>query len=154
ELLGVGGMGMVYRALDEELGLPVAVKILRPDLAEDRRWLERFKQELVLARQVSHPNVVRIHDIGSDGDLIFLTMDFVPGRSLGDLLAEETRLAPARAMAIARQLALGLEAAHGAGVIHRDLKPGNVLIDESGGELRVAITDFGIARSLAGSGLT
>ena len=154
ELLGVGGMGMVYRALDEELGLPVAVKILRPDLAEDRRWLERFKQELVLARQVSHPNVVRIHDIGSDGDLVFLTMDFVPGRSLGDLLAEETRLTPERAVTIARQLALGLEAAHEAGVIHRDLKPGNVLIDESGESLRAAITDFGIARSLAGSGLT
>jgi tetratricopeptide (TPR) repeat protein len=154
ELVGVGGMGMVYRAQDEQLGLPVAVKVLRPDLAGDGRWLERFKQELVLARQVSHPNVVRIHDIGSDGDLAFLTMDFVPGRSLGDLLAEETRLAPERAVAIARQLALALEAAHGAGVIHRDLKPGNVLVDESGGSLRVAITDFGIARSLTGSGLT
>ncbi len=154
ELLGVGGMGMVYRALDEELGLPVAIKVLRPDLAGDGRWLERFKQELVLARQVSHPNVVRIHDIGSDGDLAFLTMDFVPGSSLGDLLAGERRLTPERAVAIARQLALGLEAAHGAGVVHRDLKPGNVLIDESGPTPRAAITDFGIARSLAGSGLT
>jgi serine/threonine protein kinase len=154
ELVGVGGMGMVYRAQDEQLGLAVAVKVLRPDLAGDGRWLERFKQELVLARQVSHPNVVRIHDIGSDGDLAFLTMDFVPGRSLGDLLAEETRLAPERAVAVARQLALALEAAHRAGVVHRDLKPGNVLIDESGGGLRVAITDFGIARSLAGSGMT
>jgi eukaryotic-like serine/threonine-protein kinase len=154
ELVGVGGMGMVYRATDEQLGLTVAVKVLRPDLARDGRWLERFKQELVLARQVSHPHVVRIHDLGGDGDLAFLTMDFVPGRPLGDLLAEETRLAPERAVAIARQLALALEAAHRAGVVHRDLKPGNVLVDESGGSLRVAITDFGIACSLAGPGLT
>ena len=156
ELLGVGGMGMVYRAADERLGLTVAVKVLRPDLGSDRRWLDRFQQELVLARQVSHPNVVRIHDIGNDGDLVFLTMDFVPGRSLGDLLAERTRLPPQQAVGIARQLALGLEAAHRAGVVHRDLKPGNVLIDESAGDgtPRAAITDFGIARSLAGSGLT
>ena len=154
ELVGVGGMGMVYRAADEQLGLTVAVKVLRPDLARDRRWLERFKQELVLARQVSHPNVVRIHDLGGEGDLAFLSMDFVPGRPLDDLLTEETRLAPERAVAIARQLALALEAAHRAGVIHRDLKPGNVLVDESGGALRVAITDFGIARSLSGPSLT
>jgi tetratricopeptide (TPR) repeat protein len=172
-LLGVGGMGMVYRAEDEQLGLTVALKVLRPDLApepgENRQWLERFKQELVLARQVSHPNVVRIHDIGRDigsdigtiggsdsGDtgIVFLTMDFVPGRSLRELLAEEGPLAAERAVEIGRQLALGLGAAHRAGVVHRDLKPGNVLVDDTGSSLRVAITDFGIARSLAGSALT
>ncbi|HEV7518226.1 MAG TPA: serine/threonine-protein kinase, partial [Thermoanaerobaculia bacterium] len=157
ELVGAGGMGMVYRAEDEQLGLPVAVKVLRPDLAGDGRWLERFKQELVLARQVSHENVVRIHDIGSDAGLVFLTMDFLPGRSLREVLADEPRLAPALAIEIARQVALGLGAAHRAGVVHRDLKPGNVLVDlggESGGAVRAAITDFGIARSLAGAGLT
>jgi tetratricopeptide (TPR) repeat protein len=155
ELAGAGGMGMVYRAHDEQLDVMVAVKVLRPDLAADGRWLERFKQELVLARQVTHPNVVRIHDIGSDGDLAFLTMDFVPGRSLRDLLEEHRRLAPERAAEIARQLALALGAAHRAGVIHRDLKPGNVLVEETaGGSLRVAITDFGVARSLGGQGLT
>jgi tetratricopeptide (TPR) repeat protein len=157
-LVGAGGMGMVYRAADEQLGLTVAVKVLRPDLAqgvaESGAWLERFKQELVLARQVSHPNVVRIHDIGSDAATIFLTMDFVPGRSLRELLADERRLAPERAAGIARELALGLGAAHAAGVVHRDLKPGNVLLDESGSSVRAAITDFGVARSLAGSGLT
>jgi eukaryotic-like serine/threonine-protein kinase len=159
-LLGVGGMGMVYRAEDEELGLPVAVKILRPDLAGNERLLARFKQELVLARQVSHVNVVRIHDIGSDGGLVFLTMDFVAGRSLAEVLADEGRLAPERAAEIARQLALGLGAAHRAGVVHRDLKPGNVLVDAGApgstgsNPERVAITDFGIARSLTGSGLT
>ena len=83
ELVGVGGMGMVYRAQDEQLDLPVAVKVLRPDLARTSSGSERFKQELVLARQVSHPNVVRTHDIGSDGETVFLTMDFVAGRSLG-----------------------------------------------------------------------
>jgi eukaryotic-like serine/threonine-protein kinase len=186
-LVGVGGMGMVYRATDEELGLTVAVKVLRPDLsaggsgaagAPGSRWLDRFKQELVLARQVSHPNVVRIHDIGIDREtgIVFLTMDFVAGRSLRDLLAEEKRLPPDQAVEIARQLALALGEAHRAGVVHRDLKPGNVLIEEpspraphppdpplpspsqppgeGGNSIRAAITDFGVARSLAGSGLT
>lgn len=151
ELVGIGGMGMVYKAEDEQLGLPVAIKVLRPDLARDGRRLERFKQELVLARQVSHPNVVRIHDIGSDGDLVFLSMDFVAGRSLSELLAAEGPLAAERAVAIARQVASGLAAAHDAGVVHRDLKPGNVLLDDSG---RAAISDFGVARSLGGAGAT
>jgi eukaryotic-like serine/threonine-protein kinase len=151
ELVGLGGMGMVYKAEDEQLGLPVAIKVLRPDLARDGRRIERFKQELVLGRQVSHPNVVRIHDIGSDGDLVFLSMDFVPGRSLGELIAAEGALTADRAVEIARQVASGLAAAHEAGVVHRDLKPGNILIDESG---RAAISDFGVARSLGGPGAT
>jgi eukaryotic-like serine/threonine-protein kinase len=161
-LIGVGGMGMVYRATDEELGITVAVKVLRPDLSSGGvggaggNWLERFKQELVLARQVSHPNVVRIHDIGIDREtgIVFLSMDFVPGRSLRELLADERRLAPERAVEIARQLALALGEAHRAGVVHRDLKPGNVLVEETESSARAAITDFGVARSLAGSGLT
>ena len=151
ELVGLGGMGMVYRAQDEQLDLPVALKVLRPDLGCDTHQLERFKQELVLARQVSHPNVVRTHDIGSDGESIFLTMDFVAGRSLGELLHDERRLDPERAAGIARQVASALAAAHEAGVVHRDLKPANVLVEGSG---RVAITDFGVARSLGGGGLT
>lgn len=150
ELVGAGGMGMVYRAHDEQLDLPVAVKVLRPGLARDVQRLGRFKQELVLARQVSHPNVVRTHDIGSDGETVFLTMDFVPGRSLADLLLdEEGKLSMEQAVAIARQIASALAAAHEAGVVHRDLKPSNVLVDESG---RAAIADFGIARSLAVTG--
>jgi len=154
ELVGVGGMGMVYRAMDERLGLTIAVKALRPETALGSQGLERFQQELVLARRVSHPNVVRIHDIGNDGAVVFLTMDFMPGRSLRGLLNEERRLDPERAAGIARRLALALEAAHRAGVVHRDLKPENVLVDEDGGSLQAAITDFGVARSLAGSRLT
>lgn len=151
ELVGIGGMGMVYRAEDEQLGLPVAIKILRPELGSDAQWLARFKQELVLARQVSHPNVVRTHDLGNDGDLVFLSMDFIAGRALSELLAESGPLPARQAADIARQLAGALEAAHDAGVIHRDLKPSNVLIDAAG---RAAISDFGVARSLIGSGLT
>lgn len=154
ELLGTGGMGLVYRANDEALGLMVAIKVLRADLARDQVWIGRLKRELLLGRQVSHPNVVRIHDIGRDGAIVFLSMDLVPGRSLADLLAEEGRLPPSRAAEIARQIALALEAAHRAGIVHRDVKPNNVLIDESRAPLHVAITDFGIARSLSWSGQT
>ena len=125
ELVGSGGMGMVYRARDERLGLTAAVKTLRPEQALHGKRLERFELELVLARRVSHPNVVRIHDIGNDGALVFLTMDFMPGCSLRGLLNAEAPLPAERAAGIARQIALGLEAAHQAGVVHRDLKPEN-----------------------------
>ena len=151
ELVGVGGMGMVYRALDEQLELPIAIKVLRPDLGRDPLRRERFKQEIVLARQVSPPNVVRTHDLGTDGEIVFLTMDFVPGRPLSALLADEGHLDPGRAAGIARQIAAALAAAHEADVVHRDLKPANILVDDTD---RAAITDFGIARSLGGPGLT
>ena len=155
EMVGIGAMGMVYRARDEQLGVDVAVKVLRAERALDQGLLERFHQELILARQVSHRNVVRIHDIGQDSDqdvkLWFLTMDFVAGRSLRQALEEDGPLDVAAALELARQLAAGLEAAHREGVVHRDLKPGNVLLGEGG---RAFVTDFGIARSLAATGLT
>jgi tetratricopeptide (TPR) repeat protein len=151
EMVGIGAMGMVYRARDEQLGVEVAIKVLRAERALDQGLLERFRQELILARQVSHRNVVRIHDIGQDGELWFLTMDFVAGRSLRQALEEDGPLDVAAALELARQLAAGLEAAHREGVVHRDLKPGNVLLGEGG---RAFVTDFGIARSLAATGLT
>jgi tetratricopeptide (TPR) repeat protein/predicted Ser/Thr protein kinase len=151
ELVGEGGMGMVYRALDEQLGLTVAVKVLRPELSSDERVVERFRRELVLARQVTHRNAVRIHDIGHDDDLLFLTMDFVEGESLQALLRDNGRLEPEHAVDIARQLALALEVAHEAGVVHRDLKPGNVLIQPAG---RVCVSDFGVACSAGSHDLT
>ena len=147
EFLGLGGMGMVYRARDEKLGVDVALKVLRPDLASDPARVERLRREVLLARQVGHDNVVRTHDIGQDGDLWFLTMDFVAGRSLRGLLEKEAPLAPARAVAIVRQVAAGLAAAHRAGVVHRDLSPSNILVDDGG---RAWITDFGLAQSLGG----
>ncbi|MDY7094714.1 MAG: protein kinase [Acidobacteriota bacterium] len=150
-LLGVGGMGMVYRALDERLDIPVALKLLRPDRAGNEKLRARFRQELILARQVSHRNVVRIHDLGEVGEIYFLTMDFVEGQSLKEILESSGRLDPAEAVDIGRQLARGLNAAHREGVVHRDLKPGNILVSPAG---RAYITDFGIASSASAAGLT
>ena len=150
-LVGVGAMGMVYRAHDERLHVDIALKVLRTGPSTDERLLRRFEQELVLARQVSHRNVVRIHDIGQDGDLHFLTMDHVDGHSLKQILDERGRLEVTEVVAIARDLAAALGAAHAQSVVHRDLKPANVLIDQEG---RACITDFGVARSLRRAGFT
>ena len=151
ERIGSGGMGVVYRAFDEELGICIAVKVLRPDLAGDGRVETRLRRELLLNRQVSHRNAVRIHDIGQDRGYLFLTLDLVEGRSLREVLRGDGPLSPDRAVAIARQLALALEAAHAEGIIHRDLKPPNVLVNDEG---RAWITDFGVARSLHDRGPT
>ncbi len=150
-LIGVGAMGMVYRVHDERLHLDVALKVLRPEQAPDARMLERFEQELVLARQVTHKNVVRIHDIGQDGELHFLTMDHVDGRSLKQILDERRRLEIGEVVTIALDLAEALGAAHAQSVVHRDLKPANVLVDNAG---HAYVTDFGVARSMHSSGLT
>lgn len=151
EVVGRGGMGMVYRAFDEQLSIDVAIKVLLPERATDAAMVERFRHELLLARQVSHPNVVRIHDIGHDGGTFFLSMDYFPGRSLFEILERDGRFSPERAATIGEQLAAALAAAHEQGVIHRDLKPANILLDAQD---RPAITDFGVARSLSSSGLT
>ncbi|HMB53364.1 MAG TPA: tetratricopeptide repeat protein [Thermoanaerobaculia bacterium] len=151
ERLGAGGMGLVYRARDERLSVDVALKVLRPEHGADGEVATRFTRELLLARQVTHRHVVRIHDLGEEGDLAFLTMDLVDGRTLKQVMAEEGKLAPERAVEIARQLAAALAEAHREGVIHRDLKPSNVMIDLDGDAY---VTDFGVARSLDGTGLT
>jgi tetratricopeptide (TPR) repeat protein/predicted Ser/Thr protein kinase len=150
-IAGVGGMGVVYKARDEDLRVDIALKVLRQDLGADPRVLERFRAELLAARRVTHKNVVRLHDIGEHAGMRFLTMDYVEGRSLREILEKEGPLPLERAVAIVRQVAEALGAAHEKGIVHRDLKPGNILIDAAG---TAFITDFGVALSLQGRGLT
>jgi eukaryotic-like serine/threonine-protein kinase len=149
--IGLGGMGVVYKAHDEELGVDVALKVLRPDLGTDPEWIARFRRELVLAREITHKNVVRIHDIGESDGLRFLTMRLVEGRSLLDVLEKDGALPVDRALPIFRQVAEAVQQAHEVGIIHRDLKPGNVLLSDDG---TAYITDFGVARSLERDGMT
>jgi tetratricopeptide (TPR) repeat protein len=144
-LLGVGGMGVVYRARDEQLEIEIALKLLRPELASRPEAFERFRQELLLARKVSSPHVVRIHDLVADGERWLISMDYVPGRSLEQHLDNRGPLAQDEALSIARQIALGLSAAHASGIVHRDLKPANILLRDDG---HACISDFGVARSM------
>lgn len=141
-LLGRGGMGQVYRADDLTLGQAVALKFLPESVAEDSSWLKRFREEVRVARQVSHPNVCRVHDIGEAEGRVFLSMELVDGGDLASLLKRVGRLPRERGLEIARQLCAGLAAAHDKGVLHRDLKPANVMIDSEG---KVRLTDFGLA---------
>ena len=149
--LGIGGMGAVYQAWDAELEVAVAVKVIRPEVTRDpAAALEierRFKQELLLARQVTHRNVVRIHDLGEIDGIKYITMPYIEGADLATVLRDE-KLTVAKVLAIARELAAGLQAAHEAGVVHRDLKPANVMIEHE----HAIIMDFGIARSTSRGG--
>jgi serine/threonine-protein kinase len=140
--LGRGGMGEVYRADDLKLGQPVALKFLPDRVAKDDRWLARFRNEVTIARRVSHPNVCRVHDIGEVDGHHFLTMEYIDGEDLASLLRRIGRLPEDKGIELSRQMCLGLAAAHDQGVLHRDLKPHNVMIDGRG---RVRITDFGLA---------
>ena len=153
-LLGVGGMGAVYQAWDEKLAVSIALKVIRqPGTTADPHATEaqerRFKRELLLARQVTHKNVVRIHDLGDVDGTLYITMPYVPGNNLSAVLAREGKLPIDRVVQIAKQVAAGLAAAHEAGVVHRDLKPANIMIESDGD--RALIMDFGIARSTSGS---
>lgn len=139
-MLGRGGMGEVYRATDLTLGQSVALKFLHA--AADQTWLERFHNEVRIARQVSHPNVCRVYDIGEAEGLPFLSMEYVDGEDLATLLRRIGRLPNDKALEISRKVCAGLAAAHARGVIHRDLKPGNIMLDRRG---EVLIVDFGLA---------
>ena len=155
ELLGTGGMGVVYRAFDRELGEAVAIKTLRPDtLAGDTIALERFKQESRLARKIAHRHVVRTYDLGEVNGLYYLTMEYVEGTSLKQLIASRGKLPLAVTLTIGKQLCRALEVAHEQGVIHRDIKPQNIVVETNG---FLKVMDFGIARLVhppEGQGLT
>jgi len=144
--LGKGGMGEVYRADDLRLGQSVALKFLAVGSLNDPKQLELLHEEVKLSRQISHPNVCRVYDIAEAEGQSFLSMEFIDGEDLSSLLRRIGRLAPDKGIDIARQLCLGLAAAHDKGVIHRDLKPANVMLDGRG---QVRITDFGLARLAA-----
>ena len=151
-LLGAGGMGAVYQAWDAELDVVVALKVIRPEATadpEDTRALERrFKQELLLARQVTHKNVVRIHDLGEIDGIKYITMSYIQGSDLATVLKESGTLRVPAALNTMRQIAAGLLAAHEAGVVHRDLKPANIMVEGD----NAIIMDFGIARSASEPG--
>ena len=151
KLLGMGGMGAVYKARDMEVERVVGLKVIRPDLAGDPAILARFKQELVLARQVTHKNIIRIYDLNEADGVKFITMEFIEGEDLRSILLREGKLSPQEASVIMVQVCAGLQAAHNEGVIHRDLKPSNVMRDAAG---RVVIMDFGLARTVQGDGMT
>jgi serine/threonine-protein kinase len=144
EVLGRGGMGVVYRAHDRQLGEDMAVKVLRPDLGVlDAVTLERFKQELKLARRITHRNVVRTYDIGEAGGTYYITMELVRGTTLGTFIRDAGRLDVAATLTIGKQLCRALEVAHEEGIVHRDIKPQNLLVDPAG---FLKVMDFGIAR--------
>jgi eukaryotic-like serine/threonine-protein kinase len=146
-VLGVGGMGAVYQAWDAALGVAVALKVIRTDHRQVTAEIEeRFKNELLLARQVTHKSVVRIHDLGEIDGIKYITMPYVDGQDLATLLRKKGRLPLTTTLQIARQMADGLQAAHEAGVVHRDLKPANVMLS-TGDEIHAYIMDFGISTS-------
>src|SRR6267142_6998856 len=147
--LGEGGMGTVYKAKDRELGRLVALKVIRPEMASRPDVLERFKREILLASQVTHKNVLRIHDLGEAGEIRLISMSYVEGTNLKGLLEREGALSLEKGLPLARQIGDALQAAHDAGIVHRDLKPQNILIDQDG---NAYIADFGISRSLAEGG--
>jgi len=151
EELGKGGMGKVYRALDKKLNEEVALKLLKPEIASDEKTVERFRNELRLARKISHRNVGRMHELMEYMGVHYITMEYIPGQDLQSLIRQTGKLTAETAVSIAKDVCEGLAEAHRLDVVHRDLKPGNILIDKQGD---AKILDFGIARSLKSKGFT
>jgi len=151
EELGKGGMGKVYRVEDKKIKQEVALKLIKPEIASDRKTIERFNNELKTARMISHRNVCRMFDLGEEKGTHYITMEYVPGEDLKSFIRRARQLTTGTAVNIARQVCEGLSEAHRLGVVHRDLKPQNIMIDKEG---NARIMDFGIARSLKAKGIT
>lgn len=151
EELGKGGMGRVYKVLDKEVNAKVALKLIKAEIAADKHTIERFRNELKTARDISHKNVCRMYDLNKEAGTYYLTMEYVPGEDLKSMIRMSGQLGVGTAISIAKQVCEGLAEAHRLGVIHRDLKPSNIMIDREG---HVRIMDFGIARSLKAKGIT
>jgi serine/threonine protein kinase/Tfp pilus assembly protein PilF len=151
EELGKGGMGKVYKAIDTRINEKIALKLIKPEIASDKNTLERFRNELKLARMITHKNVGRMFDINEEEGTHYITMEYVSGQDLKGLIRQTGQLAIGTSISIAKQICEGLSEAHKVGVVHRDLKPNNIMIDREG---EVRIMDFGIARSLKEKGIT
>jgi serine/threonine protein kinase len=151
EELGKGGMGRVYKVLDTEINSKIALKLIKPEVAADKKTIERFRNELKIARDISHKNVCRMYDLGREKDSYFITMEYVSGQDLKGLIRQTGQLTVGKALSIAKQICEGLSEAHSLGVMHRDLKPNNIMIDEGG---NAKIMDFGIARTVKGQNIT
>jgi tetratricopeptide (TPR) repeat protein/predicted Ser/Thr protein kinase len=151
QLLGEGGMGAVYKATDRELDRFVALKVIRRELSSNSAMLARFKQELLLSHQVTHRNVIRIYDLGDAEGVKFITMEFIEGEDLRSLLRKKRKFSPEEAVEVIQQVCQALDAAHSVGVIHRDLKPQNIMQGPTG---RIVVMDFGLARTVEGDGMT
>ncbi|MDH4196019.1 MAG: protein kinase [Candidatus Aminicenantes bacterium] len=149
--LGTGGMGKVYRVFDKKLDEEVALKFLKPEIAAEKRTVERFRNEIKIARKITHKNVCRTHDLGEVGKALYITMEYVRGEDLKRFLKRKGRLGLGQAVSVALQVADGLAEAHTLGIVHRDLKPHNIMIDRDG---TAKIMDFGIARTLEAPGVT
>ena len=151
EELGKGGMGRVYKVLDKETKEKIALKLIKSDIAADKKTVERFRNELTTARKIVQKNVCRMFDLGREKDSYYITMEYISGQDLRGLIRQTGQLTVGKAVSVAKQICEGLTEAHGLGVVHRDLKPNNIMID-SGGNAK--IMDFGIARAVKGKSIT
>jgi serine/threonine-protein kinase len=151
EELGRGGMGRVYKVIDTKLEEELALKLIHPEIAVDERIIKRFGNELKMARKISHKNVCRMYHLEEDEGIHYLTMEFIRGESLKDMIGMMGQLSPGQALSVVKQVCEGLAEAHKLAVVHRDLKPSNIMIDREG---NARIMDFGIARSLKAKGIT
>jgi serine/threonine-protein kinase len=151
EIIATGGMGQVWRATDETLERQVAVKVLRPDTASEEGFLERFRAEAKHSAALQHPNIATVHDFGEGAHSAYLVMELIDGSPMSEVIKERAPLPAEEVTEILYQAALALNAAHEAGVVHRDVKPANIVVDEHG---YARLTDFGISRAIAGAQLT